>query len=69
VIATASRPASAKWATELGADHIVDYFRDMPAQLKQLGFEQVDYVLMSTEFCLPAFFSSSSALVSPTVEK
>jgi zinc-binding alcohol dehydrogenase family protein len=46
VIATASRPASAKWATELGADHIVDHFGDMPAQLKALGIPQVDYVLM-----------------------
>ena len=46
VIATASRPESAKWAKELGADHIVDHFGDMPAQLKELGFAEVDYVLM-----------------------
>ena len=46
VIATASRPESAKWAKELGADHIVDHFGDLPAQLKQIGIEQVDYVLI-----------------------
>ncbi|HEY2606775.1 zinc-binding alcohol dehydrogenase family protein [Paraburkholderia sp. RL18-103-BIB-C] len=46
VIATASRPESAKWATELGANHIVDHFGDIPAQLKHLGIGQVDYVLM-----------------------
>lgn len=46
VIATASRPESAKWATELGADHIVDHFGDIPAQLNKLGIDQVDYVLM-----------------------
>src|SRR5580658_2352637 len=46
VIATASRPESAKWATELGADHIIDHFGDMPKQLKDAGFEQVDYVLI-----------------------
>ncbi|PQV50853.1 zinc-binding alcohol dehydrogenase family protein [Paraburkholderia sp. BL21I4N1] len=46
VIATASRPESAQWATELGADHIVDHFGDIPAQLKKLGIDQVDYVLM-----------------------
>jgi NADPH2:quinone reductase len=46
VIATASRPESAKWATELGADHIVDHFGDMPRQLKAAGFEHVDYVLI-----------------------
>ena len=46
VIATASRPESAKWATELGADHIVDHFGDVPAQLKAAGFDTVDYVLI-----------------------
>jgi zinc-binding alcohol dehydrogenase family protein len=46
VIATASRPESAKWARELGADHIVDHFGNMPAQLKQAGFDEIDYVLM-----------------------
>lgn len=46
VIATASRPESAKWATDLGADHIVDHFGDIPAQLNKLGIDQVDYVLM-----------------------
>ncbi len=46
VIATASRPESAAWAKELGADHIVDHFGDIPAQLKSAGIQQVDYVLM-----------------------
>jgi zinc-binding alcohol dehydrogenase family protein len=46
VIATASRPESAKWATELGADHIVNHFEDIPAQLKAAGFKEVDYVLI-----------------------
>ena len=46
VIATASRPESAKWATELGADHIVNHFDDIPKQLKAIGFENVDYVLI-----------------------
>ncbi|WP_345813984.1 zinc-binding alcohol dehydrogenase family protein [Paraburkholderia sp. PREW-6R] len=46
VIATASRPESAKWAKDLGADHIVDHFGDVPAQLKELGMGQVDYVLI-----------------------
>lgn len=46
VIATASRPESAKWAQELGAEHIVDHFGDIPAQMKEIGFPQVDYVLI-----------------------
>jgi zinc-binding alcohol dehydrogenase family protein len=46
VIATASRPESAKWATELGADHIVNHFDDIPKQLQGAGFAEVDYVLI-----------------------
>lgn len=46
VIATASRPSSAEWATSLGADHIVNHYGDLPAQLKALGFDTVDYVLI-----------------------
>jgi zinc-binding alcohol dehydrogenase family protein len=46
VIATASRPESAKWAEDLGADHIVNHFEDIPKQMKDIGFAQVDYVLI-----------------------
>src|SRR3984957_18809552 len=63
VIATASRPASAKWATELGADHVIDHFGDMPAQLKQLGFEQVDYVLMFND--TDKHFPAAAAVIKP----
>ncbi|MBB1633389.1 zinc-binding alcohol dehydrogenase family protein [Cupriavidus sp. UME77] len=45
VIATASRPESAAWCRELGADHTIDHRGDMPAQLRQLGFAEVDYIL------------------------
>ena len=63
VIATASRPESAKWAKELGADHIVDHFGDMPAQLKQIGFEQVDYVLMFND--TDRHFPAAAAVIKP----
>ncbi|SIT43415.1 conserved hypothetical protein [Paraburkholderia piptadeniae] len=63
VIATASRPESAKWASGLGADHIVDHFGDMPAQLKQLGFEQVDYVLMFND--TDRHFPAAAAVIKP----
>ncbi|WP_250492460.1 zinc-binding alcohol dehydrogenase family protein [Caballeronia sp. GAWG1-1] len=46
VIATASRPESAQWAKELGANHIVNHFEDIPKQLKDAGFPQVDFVLI-----------------------
>lgn len=47
VIGTASRPESAKWAKELGADHIINHFETFLPQLNDAGFDQVDYV-----FCL-----------------
>jgi NADPH:quinone reductase len=63
VIATASRPASAQWATELGADHIIDHFGDMPAQLKQIGFEQVDYILIFND--TDKHFPAAAAVIKP----
>ncbi|MDE1184176.1 zinc-binding alcohol dehydrogenase family protein [Paraburkholderia sp.] len=63
VIATASRPESAKWATELGADHIVDHFGDIPAQLKQIGVDQVDYVLIFND--TDRHFPAAAAAIAP----
>lgn len=44
VIATASRPESAAWCRERGANLVVDY-RDLKANLAQQGIEQVDFIL------------------------
>jgi NADPH:quinone reductase len=63
VIATASRPESAKWAMELGADHIVDHFGDMPKQLKAAGFDQVDYVLIFND--TDKHFPAAAEVVKP----
>jgi NADPH:quinone reductase len=63
VIATASRPESAKWAKELGADHIVDHFGDMPKQLKAAGFDQVDYVLIFND--TDKHFPAAAEVVKP----
>ncbi|WP_118181368.1 zinc-binding alcohol dehydrogenase family protein [Paraburkholderia phosphatilytica] len=63
VIATASRPESAKWATSLGADHIVDHFKDIPAQLKALGHDTVDYVLMFND--TDRHFPAAAAAIRP----
>ncbi|CAG9172081.1 zinc-binding alcohol dehydrogenase family protein [Cupriavidus pampae] len=45
VIATASRPESEAWVRKLGADHTIDHRGDIPAQLRTLGFENVDFIL------------------------
>lgn len=47
VIGTASRPESAQWAKELGADRIINHYEAFAPQLKEIGFDQVDYI-----FCL-----------------
>lgn len=44
VVATASREESASWCRKLGADHIINHHEDMPAQLKELGLEMVNYI-------------------------
>ena len=63
VIATASRPESAAWCTQLGADHIVDHHGDMPAQLKALGFPAVDYILCLND--LDRHFAAAAEAVAP----
>lgn len=44
IIATASRPETSAWVTELGADHVVNHRQDMVAQVRALGFESVDHI-------------------------
>jgi len=44
VIATASRDDSADWCRKLGADHIINHHGDMPAQLRELGMEAVNFI-------------------------
>jgi zinc-binding alcohol dehydrogenase family protein len=45
IIATASRPETQKWCTELGAHHVIDHSADLEEQLKDLGFDTVPYIL------------------------
>lgn len=44
VIATASRPETSAWVTELGADHVVNHREDMVAQVRALAMHHVDHV-------------------------
>jgi len=46
VIATASRQETNDWCSKLGADHIIDHTQDITTQLAQLGYSEVDYVLI-----------------------
>ena len=63
VIATASRGETIKWCKDMGADFTIDHSKDMPAQLKELGFESVDYI-----FCLnntDKYFNVMSEMIAP----
>ncbi|MBQ2260349.1 MAG: zinc-binding alcohol dehydrogenase family protein [Loktanella sp.] len=44
VIATASRPETRDWVTELGADHVIDHRDDMVAQVRARGIHHVDHI-------------------------
>lgn len=44
VIATASRPETIAWVTELGADHVVNHREPMVEQVRALGFQHVDHI-------------------------
>ncbi|ACY18552.1 zinc-binding alcohol dehydrogenase family protein [Haliangium ochraceum] len=63
VIGTASRPESAAWARQHGADDIINHRQDMPEQLRALGREHVDYV-----FCCAAtaaHFPAMAEMIAP----
>ncbi|MBI2772536.1 MAG: zinc-binding alcohol dehydrogenase family protein [Burkholderiales bacterium] len=42
VIATASREETRQWCLDMGAHHVIDHARPLPAQLKEIGHGQVD---------------------------
>ncbi|MEP0520106.1 MAG: zinc-binding alcohol dehydrogenase family protein [Hyphomicrobiales bacterium] len=44
VLATASRPETSSWVTELGADHVINHRQPMADQVRKLGFEHVDHI-------------------------
>jgi len=49
VIATASRPETIKWCTDLGAHHTVDHSKPLPTELKRIGIPMVNYVASLTQ--------------------
>lgn len=45
VIATASRPETIAWCKKLGADQIINHRNNLADEIKQIGYEAVDYIL------------------------
>lgn len=48
VIATASRPETQAWCRAMGAQHVIDHRQPLAAQLKTLGFDEIDAALSLT---------------------
>ena len=48
VIATASRPETRHWASQLGAHHVLDHSRPMKPQLDAIGLPQIEYIASLT---------------------
>ncbi len=48
VIATASRPETQDWCSEMGASHVIDHRKPLAAQVKQIVPGGVNYVLALT---------------------
>jgi NADPH:quinone reductase len=44
VIATASRPETSQWVSDLGADHVVNHREPMVEQVRAAGFKFVDHI-------------------------
>lgn len=63
IVATASRPETQKWCTELGAHHVIDHSRDLGEQLKAIGYETVPYILNCSNNA--PYWETMSELVSP----
>jgi zinc-binding alcohol dehydrogenase family protein len=62
IIATASRPETRDWVTELGADHVINHREDMVSQVKSLGMEHVDYIAIFNDM---RHWQAAVELVSP----
>lgn len=63
VVATASRAETRAWCTTMGADHVVDHTRPLPAQLAGLGITEVDYIANFAN--TDAYWAAMAELIRP----
>lgn len=52
VIATASRPETARWVRELGAHHVLDHSKPLAAEVRAAGLASPNYVVSLTHTAL-----------------
>lgn len=63
VIATASRPATKAWVTELGAHHVIDHSAPLPPQIEALGLGQPGFVFSTTH--TDSYLGQVAELIAP----
>ena len=63
VIATASRQETIDWCKEMGADHVINHYENIPAELENIGHPQVDYVLDCVD--LQAYWETIAEIIKP----
>ncbi|ACV76061.1 MAG: zinc-binding alcohol dehydrogenase family protein [Zymomonas mobilis] len=63
VIATASRPESREWVTEMGAHYVIDHSKPLPAQIEALHLDAPSFVFSTTHTA--QHFAESAELMAP----
>lgn len=63
VIATASRPETIDWVTDLGADQVINHRNPLNDELKAIGFTHVDYILCTSE--TDQYFDVMAEIITP----
>ena len=63
VTATASRPESRQWCRELGADHTINHYLDIPEQMSKLGIDGYDFILCLND--TDAYWQTMATVIAP----
>ena len=63
MLATASRPETIAWVTNLGANHVINHREDLITQMQAIEIPQVDYILCSND--TDAYFHTMAELIKP----
>lgn len=63
VTVTASRPESRKWCRELGADHVINHYLDIPEQMSRLGIDGFEFILCLND--TDKYWQTMAAVIAP----
>jgi zinc-binding alcohol dehydrogenase family protein len=63
VLATASRPESVNWVTQLGADHVLNHRHPLRPQLEETRLKNIDYILNCAD--TDGYWDTMADLIAP----